>query len=136
MLSQYDFDFSAWPVEYSAKDVDRDSNKPRVYIDQARKYRSISEFARALPCQFFSYLLSHSVGIRILYPGTIIQHFIGNKYLLYKLFYSVIIVFYPIDPHLVDGRARFIEEHQGQRYKLVTEDGNSIDAMAVDRRGK
>lgn len=36
----------------------------------------------------------------------------------------------------MDGRARFIEEHQGQRYKLLTEDGNSIDTMAVDRRGK
>ena len=40
------------------------------------------------------------------------------------------------EPHLIDGRTRFIEEHDGQRYKLIAKDGNSIDVISVDRRKK
>lgn len=41
-----------------------------------------------------------------------------------------------LDPHLVEGRSRLIEELQGERYKLMSRDENSIDCIAVDRRGK
>lgn len=79
MLSQYDFEFSAWPVDFDAKEVDRDLKKPRVFIDhEVSKNRSITEIARVLPCRILGYLVAHTIGIRLLYPGTIIQHFIGT----------------------------------------------------------
>lgn len=75
---QYDFDFSAWPVDYSAEELNRDSKKPRLFIDQSNNHRSITDFARGLPCQIAGFLVSRTIGIKLLYPGTIIQHFIGN----------------------------------------------------------
>ena len=77
MLSQYDFDFSAWPVDFDAKNVEKDSDKPKIFIDQISKNRSITEVAKVLPCRILGYMVAHSIGIRLLYPGTIIQHFIG-----------------------------------------------------------
>ncbi|KZS18192.1 Protein ABHD16A [Daphnia magna] len=115
-LSQYDFEFSAWPVDYDAKEIQKDSDKPRIFIDEESNKRSITEIARVLPCRILGYMFAHTIGIRLLYPGTIIQHF--------------------IDPHLVEGRSRLIEELQGERYKLMSRDENSIDCIAVDRRGK
>lgn len=82
MLSQYDFEFSAWPIDFDAKEIDRDLNKPRVFIDEVSKNRSITEIARVLPCRILGYLVAKTIGIRLLYPGTIIQHFIGTSKLL------------------------------------------------------
>jgi hypothetical protein len=45
-------------------------------------------------------------------------------------------VVYCIEPHLIDGRSRLIEEHLGERHKLVTRDGNAIDCVSVDRRAR
>lgn len=116
ILSRYDFDFWAWPLEFSWREVEKDSDKPRLYIDEVRGSRSITEWARALPCQLIAYLVANSIGIRLLYPGTLMQYFIS--------------------PHLIDGRGRLIEEHRGRRLKLEARDGNFIDAMIVDRRGR
>nr|CAH0103169.1 unnamed protein product [Daphnia galeata] len=113
-LSQYDFDFSAWPVDYDAKEIPKDSDKPRRFVDQESKNRSITEIAKLLPCRILGYFVAHSIGIRLLYPGTIMQYF--------------------IEPNLIDGRSRLIEEHLGERHKLVTRDGNAIDCVSVDRR--
>ncbi len=41
-----------------------------------------------------------------------------------------------IESHLIDGRSRLIEDLQGERHKLVTRDGNAIDCISVDRRGR
>lgn len=35
---------------------------------------------------------------------------------------------------LLKGRTRLIEVYGGQRYKVKTADGNSIDTMVLDRR--
>ncbi|EFX64945.1 hypothetical protein DAPPUDRAFT_65805 [Daphnia pulex] len=115
-LSQHDFDFSAWPVDYDAKEIDKDSDKPRTFVDEESKTRSITEIAKILPCRILGYMVAHSIGIHLLYPGTIIQHF--------------------IESHLIDGRSRLIEDLQGERHKLVTRDGNAIDCISVDRRGR
>uniref|UniRef100_A0A673YFI9 Abhydrolase domain containing 16A, phospholipase n=1 Tax=Salmo trutta TaxID=8032 RepID=A0A673YFI9_SALTR len=85
-LACYDFDFSHWPADFSWEEV---SNP---------------------------FLIAHSFGRRILYPGSV--------YLLQRA----------MRPMLQQGQARLIEECEGQRNKLVACDGNEIDTMFVDRR--
>ncbi|MEQ2218133.1 hypothetical protein XENOCAPTIV_029957, partial [Xenoophorus captivus] len=62
------------------------------------------------------FLIAHTFGRRMLYPGSV-----G---LLQKA----------MRPMLQQGQAKLIEEHDGQRNKLVACDGNEIDTMFVDRR--
>ena len=80
ILSRYDFDFWAWPVEFKWKDVGKDADKPRLYIESKYQNRSITDLAKALPCQLIGYIVANTIGIRLLYPGTILQYFIGNSY--------------------------------------------------------
>lgn len=86
LLLKYDFDFSAWPVDYDTKMVEKDESKPKLFIDHINRTRSITEVAKLLPCRIIGYLVAHTVGIFLLYPGTIIQHFIGCYFMtcLYK----------------------------------------------------
>uniref|UniRef100_A0A7N6BZL6 Monoacylglycerol lipase ABHD16A n=1 Tax=Anabas testudineus TaxID=64144 RepID=A0A7N6BZL6_ANATE len=101
-LRCYNFDFSSWPSDFSWTEVMHLSN------------------VTALSSPFFSFLTSfliaHSFGRRMLYPGSV-----G---LLQKA----------MRPMLQQGQARLIEEFDGQRNKLVACDGNEIDTMFVDRR--
>uniref|UniRef100_A0A671YNU6 Abhydrolase domain containing 16A, phospholipase n=1 Tax=Sparus aurata TaxID=8175 RepID=A0A671YNU6_SPAAU len=78
----------------------------------------LSDVATVLSCLYFlsSFLITHSFGRRMLYPGSV-----G---LLQKA----------MRPMLQQGQARLIEEFDGQRNKLVACDGNEIDTMFVDRR--
>uniref|UniRef100_A0A8C4ZNK9 Abhydrolase domain containing 16A, phospholipase n=1 Tax=Gadus morhua TaxID=8049 RepID=A0A8C4ZNK9_GADMO len=71
---------------------------------------------RTLPCHVISFLIAHSFGRRMLYPGSVglLQKFMR--------------------PMLQQGQAKLIEEFNGQRNKLVACDGNEIDTMFVDRR--
>uniref|UniRef100_A0A8C7V408 Abhydrolase domain containing 16A, phospholipase n=1 Tax=Oncorhynchus mykiss TaxID=8022 RepID=A0A8C7V408_ONCMY len=62
------------------------------------------------------FLIAHSFGRRMLYPG------------------SVFLLQRAMRPMLQQGQARLIEECEGQRNKLVACDGNEIDTMFVDRR--
>ena len=39
-------------------------------------------------------------------------------------------------PALLEGRGKLIEKNNGTRAKLLARDGNEIDTMFVDRRGK
>nr|KAF6276487.1 abhydrolase domain containing 16A, phospholipase [Myotis myotis] len=73
--------------------------------------------AKKLPCQITSYLVAHTLGRRMLYPGSV--------YLLQKA----------LMPVLLQGQARLVEECDGRRAKLLACDGNEIDTMFVDRRG-
>uniref|UniRef100_A0A672N7D9 Protein ABHD16A-like n=1 Tax=Sinocyclocheilus grahami TaxID=75366 RepID=A0A672N7D9_SINGR len=77
---------------------------------------SVLNSVRTLPCHILSYLIVHSFGRRMLYPGSV-----G---LLQKA----------MRPMLQQGQARLVEEYDGQRNKLVACDGNEIDTMFVDRR--
>ncbi|XP_027459632.1 phosphatidylserine lipase ABHD16A isoform X4 [Zalophus californianus] len=72
---------------------------------------------KKLPCQITSYLVAHTLGRRMLYPGSV--------YLLQKA----------LMPVLLQGQARLVEECNGRRAKLLAFDGNEIDTMFVDRRG-
>nr|XP_025039315.1 protein ABHD16A-like [Pelodiscus sinensis] len=63
-----------------------------------------------------SYVVAHTFGRRMLYPGSV--------YLLQKA----------VMPMLLQGQARLVEEYNGKRAKLLACDGNEIDTMFMDRR--
>lgn len=71
---------------------------------------------KELPSQLVSYIMAHSLGRWLLYPGSM---FLLNQALL---------------PVLAKGQARLQGEYHGKRAKLVARDGNKIDTMFVDRR--
>ncbi|KAF4088461.1 hypothetical protein AMELA_G00082650 [Ameiurus melas] len=122
-LSSYDFDFSHWPADFSWREVSNPKLskagvsllKPEPKLRGAAD--SLLNSVRTLPCHIVSYLVAHSFGRRMLYPGSV-----G---LLQKAMRSM----------LQQGQAKLIEEYDGQRNKLVACDGNRIDTMFVDRRG-
>uniref|UniRef100_A0A8C7NLG4 Abhydrolase domain containing 16A, phospholipase n=1 Tax=Oncorhynchus mykiss TaxID=8022 RepID=A0A8C7NLG4_ONCMY len=98
-LACYDFDFSHWPADFSWEEpTDATFSLPSLVLPLS------------------SFLIAHSFGRRILYPGSV--------YLLQRA----------MRPMLQQGQARLIEECEGQRNKLVACDGNEIDTMFVDRR--
>ncbi|XP_068998516.1 phosphatidylserine lipase ABHD16A-like [Embiotoca jacksoni] len=121
-LKGYDFDFSHWPSDFSWTEVSSPKLskagvsllKPEPRLRGAAD--SVLNSVRTLPCHIISFLISHSFGRRMLYPGSV-----G---LLQKA----------MRPMLQQGQARLIEEFDGQRNKLVACDGNEIDTMFVDRR--
>ncbi|XP_020668068.3 ABHD16B-like [Pogona vitticeps] len=73
---------------------------------------------KQLPSQVASYVMAHSLGRWLLYPGSV---FLLNQALL---------------PVLAKGQARLLRDYNGKRAKLVARDGNKIDTMFVDRRTK
>ncbi|KTF88811.1 hypothetical protein cypCar_00012697 [Cyprinus carpio] len=121
-LACFDFDFKHWPVDFSWKEVSSPKlSKGGVSLLRPEpKHRgaadSVLNSVRTLPCHILSYLIVHSFGRRMLYPGSL-----G---LLQKA----------MRPMLQQGQARLVEEYDGQRNKLVACDGNEIDTMFVDRR--
>uniref|UniRef100_A0A671SW61 Uncharacterized protein n=1 Tax=Sinocyclocheilus anshuiensis TaxID=1608454 RepID=A0A671SW61_9TELE len=116
-LACFDFDFKHWPLvslflllSKGGVSLLRPEPKHRGAAD------SVLNSVRTLPCHILSYLIVHSFGRRMLYPGSV-----G---LLQKA----------MRPMLQQGQARLVEEYDGQRNKLVACDGNEIDTMFVDRR--
>ncbi|KAM8774552.1 ABHD16B [Rhynchonycteris naso] len=71
---------------------------------------------RELPGQLASYVLAHSLGRWLVYPGSM---FLMTQALL---------------PLLQQGQERLVERYRGRRAKLVACDGNEIDTMFMDRR--
>uniref|UniRef100_A0A3Q0SBK3 Abhydrolase domain containing 16A, phospholipase n=1 Tax=Amphilophus citrinellus TaxID=61819 RepID=A0A3Q0SBK3_AMPCI len=98
-LRCYDFGFSHWPLDFSWTEV------------SSPCYGTVS-----LSVFVSSFVIAHTFGRRMLYPGSV-----G---LLQKA----------MRPMLQQGQAKLIEEFDGQRNKLVACDGNEIDTMFVDRR--
>uniref|UniRef100_A0A8C4DGZ5 Monoacylglycerol lipase ABHD16A n=1 Tax=Dicentrarchus labrax TaxID=13489 RepID=A0A8C4DGZ5_DICLA len=124
----YDFDFSYWPFDFSWTEVNNPKGMDTLCFIVGLHLIS-PQFSHIFPvvvqcCDsviisvFFlsSFLVAHSFGRRMLYPGSV-----G---LLQKA----------MRPMLQQGQARLIEEFDGQRNKLVACDGNEIDTMFVDRR--
>uniref|UniRef100_H2MCZ6 Abhydrolase domain containing 16A, phospholipase n=1 Tax=Oryzias latipes TaxID=8090 RepID=H2MCZ6_ORYLA len=121
-LRCFTFDFPHWPQDFSWREV----SSPKLtkagvsLLKPEPKLRgtadSILYSVRTLPCHIIGYLVAHTFGRRMLYPGSV-----G---LLQKA----------MKPMLMQGQAKLIEEYDGQRNKLVACDGNEIDTMFVDRR--
>ncbi|XP_072176631.1 phosphatidylserine lipase ABHD16A-like [Diadema setosum] len=116
MLQLYDFDFSAWPVDY---EWSTSSSQP-LWKNQStavsQRGRGITSWLGGLPCQLLSYLAIHTFGSRMVYPG--------RTSLLNAAVWAQLLL----------GRTKLIEKDHGIRAKLRTRDGNSIDTMFVDRR--
>ncbi|CAH0577810.1 unnamed protein product [Chrysodeixis includens] len=68
--------------------------------------------------QVLAFVATHTFGLRLIYPGSL-----G---VLQVLLWGA----------LLQGRAQLVENHNGQRSKLKTADGNTIDTMFVDQRGQ
>ncbi|XP_053329517.1 phosphatidylserine lipase ABHD16A [Spea bombifrons] len=126
-LSGYNFDFRSWPVDFRWDETgskDRQAlgpfnGVPLLKPDPRTRGATDSLLQRIqkLPCQITSYVVAHSFGRRMLYPGSV--------YLLQKA----------LMPMLLQGQARLVEEYNGKRAKLLACDGNEIDTIFVDRRG-
>uniref|UniRef100_A0A8D2LBI6 Phosphatidylserine lipase ABHD16A n=1 Tax=Varanus komodoensis TaxID=61221 RepID=A0A8D2LBI6_VARKO len=126
-LASYNFDFRSWPVDFrwdeatsrwTSRGMSDSRNVPLLRPEP--KHRStVNGFLHAvkkMPCQIASYIVAHTFGRRMLYPG--------SMYLLQKA----------LMPVLLQGQARLVEECNGKRAKLATCDGNEIDTMFMDRR--
>ncbi|KAL0280530.1 UNVERIFIED_CONTAM: hypothetical protein PYX00_001794 [Menopon gallinae] len=117
-LCKYDFEFSEWPVEFRWSDVEGEENKARVYVDQPIVKSGVVESVLSFPCRFLSYIVAHTFGIKMVYPGSVRT--------LQSLMFST----------MLQGRIKLIEEYSGERFKLRSRDGNDIDAMFIDRRDR
>ncbi|CAI5768031.1 Alpha/beta hydrolase domain-containing protein 16A [Podarcis lilfordi] len=120
-LASYNFDFRSWPVDFRWDEATSRSDSRNVPLLRSEpKHRSaVNGFLHALkklPCQIASFIVAHTFGRRMLYPGSV--------YLLQKA----------LMPMLLQGQARLVEECNGKRAKLAACDGNEIDTMFMDRR--
>ncbi|XP_003228205.2 phosphatidylserine lipase ABHD16A isoform X1 [Anolis carolinensis] len=121
-LASYNFDFRSWPVDFrwDAATSRSDSRNVSLLRPEPKHQSAINGLLhtiKKLPCQIASFLVAHTFGRRMLYPGSV--------YLLQKA----------LMPMLLQGQARLVEECNGKRAKLQACDGNEIDTMFMDRRG-
>ncbi|XP_014277895.1 phosphatidylserine lipase ABHD16A [Halyomorpha halys] len=105
-IKKFDFDFEAWPVEFHLPIRTSKKVEPR---------KSMFSSIISSPCSIIGYLVLHTVGIRMIYPGSIT--------LLNMLLSSA----------LIDGRKSLVSKN-GQRFKLRTPEGNTVDTMLIDKR--
>jgi hypothetical protein len=111
-LRKYDFEFEAWPVDWSMKSSGTKENKSKktAAITPRGNVNWIS------PCSIAAYLAIHTFGLKMIYPGSIK---LIQKYL---------------HPMLVQGRAKLVLESNAIRNKVETADGNAVDTIFVDNR--
>ncbi|XP_041369981.1 phosphatidylserine lipase ABHD16A-like [Gigantopelta aegis] len=115
-LMKYDFEFWAWPADFRMADLNTgDSKKVKQQVSRSSKYETS---LKTLPCSIISYIFAHTIGRRMVYPGgtSLMNAIVGDS--------------------LGQARAKLVEEKDGLRSKVVTEDNNAIDTMFLDRRGK
>ncbi|XP_059570316.1 phosphatidylserine lipase ABHD16A isoform X3 [Alligator mississippiensis] len=96
-LASYNFDFRSWPVDFRWDEVSSRSDSRGISLLQPPpKHRSTANgflnAVKKLPCQIASYIVAHTFGRRMLYPGSV--------YLLQKA----------LMPMLLQGQARLVEE--------------------------
>ncbi|XP_051632388.1 phosphatidylserine lipase ABHD16A [Manacus candei] len=121
-LGLYTFDFRSWPVDFrwdSAGPAWGGSRAvPLLKVPPRPRggSRGLLGALRKLPCAIARLLLAHTLGRRMLFPGSV------------RLLQRALL------PNLLQGQARLVEQAGGQRSKLLACDGNEIDAMFIDRR--
>ena len=122
-LHKYDFEFWAWPVDFKVPDIVGDKHQEKLTLEKIAvssgrvKRQSGKEFVFTLPCKLLSYIVAHTFGIKMIYPG------------------SVSVINWAFRSTLLKGRMDLIKRG-GERYKLLTEDNNEIDTMFIDQRNK
>ncbi|EZA55276.1 hypothetical protein DMN91_007115 [Ooceraea biroi] len=120
-LLKYDFEFWGWPVDFDVSQLRSDKAKltlEKIAKAEGRPRRqSGKEFLYAIPCKLLSYIVAHTLAIKLIYPG------------------SLTIINWALASALLKGRMDLIKQG-GERCKLITADKNQIDAMFIDRRNK
>ncbi|XP_028926739.1 protein ABHD16B isoform X3 [Ornithorhynchus anatinus] len=140
LTANYNYDFKSRPVDFRWDEINSNNSRHRaltcvaaaagVWLLRSGSTRLASHgrVSRApllcglhqikeLPGQLASYILAHSFGRWLIYPGSMC---LMTKALL---------------PLLLQGQARLVEQFHGRRAKLEACDGNEIDTMFMDRRG-
>jgi len=112
LLSNYDFSFGAWPIDFSVL------GREDVSFILSQEEKTNWQAFKDLPKHIGSWILLHSFGIKLIYPG------------------SIQLLQASISGPLQEGRAQQILEKGGKRFKVVASDGNIIDTMFFDRRGQ
>lgn len=121
ILNHFDCDFGAFPVDFRwSESVDK--RPPAPYktsfpIQTNEAPLILDGFPLKLPLELILTVIMRTAGRRIIYPGSL--SFLQTL----------------MQPAISTGRAKLIEEHNGERYKLESFDGNHIDSMFIDRRG-
>lgn len=113
LISTFDFDFSGWPVDFDVRQETGDVSKPTIYNTNRLNSTKIEG-----PYDILAWLMTHSFGISLVYPG------------------SMSLMKMMLERPLLEGRSKLVQEHDGERFKVVAGDGNHIDTMFVDRRKK
>lgn len=115
-IRKYDFEFYAWPTTFI---MPPKSSPPLLqknpFTNCANSDRPLYQ---RLPIQVLAFIATHAFGLRLIYPGSL--GVISN------LFWNP----------LFQGRTQLVEQFNGQRTKLKTADGNTIDTMFVDHRNQ
>ncbi|XP_061298298.1 phosphatidylserine lipase ABHD16A [Pezoporus flaviventris] len=123
-LAHYTFDFRSWPIDFRWDSTgvpwggSRDVPLLRTPPGHRGAARGFLGALRKVPCRLASLLLAHTLGRRMLFPGSV------------RLLQKALL------PSLLQGQARLVEECGGQRAKLLACDGNEIDTMFIDRRDR
>ncbi|XP_042319401.1 protein ABHD16B-like [Sceloporus undulatus] len=146
LMASYNFEFGNWPVDFRWDEARIYSDSPTHRVNGSKthgrqilvapgacplasafsteQYREkssgwdIFSSIKQMPSRLASYIMAHSLGRWLLYPGSV---FLLNQALL---------------PVLAKGQACLLRDYNGKRAKLVARDGNKIDTMFVDRRTK
>ncbi|XP_060534495.1 phosphatidylserine lipase ABHD16A [Cylas formicarius] len=113
-LMKYEFEFSAWPVEYHISS--KIDTMRYIGIHKPTMHQDIFQYITSLPFRVIAYLAVHSFGIRLIYPGSI-----GMLQMI-------------LEQSLLQGRFKLIESHRAERFKLKAVDGNFIDSILIDKR--
>jgi len=113
LMEKYDFQFSAWPVDFDIRNSSPRSES-RKYLSSATEHYSVSNSMLNL----VSWLLTHSFGLSLVYPG------------------SMSLMQMMVEKPLLEGRTKLVQEYGGVRNKVITEEGNQIDTIVVDRKNQ
>ncbi|KAL2742040.1 LOW QUALITY PROTEIN: phosphatidylserine lipase ABHD16A [Vespula maculifrons] len=108
-LCKYDFEFCSWPVEFAVTTLQGEKNRKKLRLEEIKSNNGIRV---ALSC-----IIAYTFAIKLIYPG------------------SISVINWALHSVLLKGRIDLIKQG-GERFKLVTCDGNVIDTMFIDQRKK
>lgn len=134
-LRRYDFEFEHWPIDWSMKTTNiKDNNAKKLTVVTSAR-GTVNWIS---PCSVAAYLAIHTFGIKMVNLKLIEFH---SKNMFF--FSCVFLQIYPgsikliqkfLHPMLIQGRSKLVLEHNAERNKIETADGNEIDTIFVDHR--
>lgn len=121
ILVHFDCDFSAYPIDFRWSDA-RDKRPPapyhKTFPTQSDKVPLILDrLPIKFPLEILLSIIMKTIGRRLIYPG--------SSGLLQLL----------MQPAMMEGRSKLVQDYSGVRCRLESFDGNTIDTMFIDKRG-